>query len=132
MGWYIKLPGTNEQVIFDPTLSPDGEWVVNTYIPSNGTPLTCNAPPATGYTMGLNALTGGGSPIGFFNVGGAAYDGVQLNGTGTPSFLSSGQSSDANAEFLLTQTTSGTPAQPTQTNRQAIVAGQRLYWIQRR
>jgi type IV pilus assembly protein PilY1 len=131
-GWFIQLPGANEQVIFDPTYSPDGEFVVSTYIPAVNTVLSCKVVTATGFSMGLDPLSGGGSPTPFFNVGGTSFDGVQLNGTGTPSFLSSGQASDNNAEFMLTQTSSGTPAAPQQVNRQAIVTGQRLNWIQRR
>ena len=34
---------TQEQVIFNPILSPDGELVVNTYIPAQDSPLSCNA-----------------------------------------------------------------------------------------
>ncbi|MGH8210911.1 MAG: hypothetical protein ACREU6_15230, partial [Steroidobacteraceae bacterium] len=132
MGWYVQLPGTNEQVIFDPTYSPDGEFVVNTYIPSPSSILSCNNTQATGFSMGLDPLSGGGSVTPFFNVGGAGYDGVQLNGTGTPSFLSSGQAADSNAEYLLTQTTGGNPAPPQKINRHVVVTGQRLNWIQRR
>jgi type IV pilus assembly protein PilY1 len=131
-GWYIQLPGTDEQVIFDPTYSPDGEFVVSTFIPAVNSVLSCTVATATGFSMGLDPLTGGGSPTPFFNVGGTSFDGVQLNGTGTPSFLSSGQASDNNAEYMLTQTSSGTPAAPQQVNRNAIVTGQRLNWIQRR
>lgn len=132
MGWYVQLPGTSEQVIFDPTYSPDGEFVVNTYVPSPSSILSCSSTQATGFSMGLDPLTGGGSATPFFNVGGVGYDGVQLNGTGTPSFISSGQPGDNNAEYLLTQTTGGNPAAPQKINRNAIITGQRINWIQRR
>ncbi len=92
-------------MIFDPTYTPDGEFVVNTYIPAVNSVLSCSVSTATGFSMGLNPLTGGGSPTPFFNVGSVSYDGIQLNGTGTPSFLSSGKAADSNAEYLLTQTT---------------------------
>ena len=72
------------------------------------------------------------SPTPFFAINGSmSADGIQLNGTGIPSFLSSGQAADNNAEYLITQTNSG-PAPPTKVNRHVIVAGQRLNWIQRR
>jgi type IV pilus assembly protein PilY1 len=132
MGWYVQLPGTDEQVIFDPTYTPDGEFVVNTFIPSPSTVLSCSVTNATGFSMGLNPLTGGGSPSPFFNVGGVGYDGIQLNGTGTPSFLSSGQAADSNAEYMLTQTSSGTPAPPQKVNRNAIITGQRINWVEKR
>jgi type IV pilus assembly protein PilY1 len=133
MGWYVQLPGTNEQTIFDPVISPDGELVVNTFIPSVDTPLSCSSGLPTGFTMGMEPDTGAGSPTPFFFVNGNLNaDGVQLNGTGIPSFVMSGQSSDGNAEYLLTQSTSGNAAKPTRVNRHAIVTGQRLNWIQRR
>jgi type IV pilus assembly protein PilY1 len=131
-GWFIQLPGVAEQVIFDPTYTPEGELVVNTYVPAVNSLLACNVVQATGFSMGLDPLTGGGSPTPFFNVGGSSYDGIQLNGTGTPSFISSGQVADSNAEYMLTQTTAGTPATPQKVNRNSIVTGQRLNWIQRR
>jgi type IV pilus assembly protein PilY1 len=133
-GWFIALPATNEQVIYDPVISPDGELVVNTYIPVNDSPLTCTTANATGFSMALQPDSGGGSPTPYFTVfsnGNAQVDGVQLNGTGTPSFLSSGQQSDSNAEYMLTQTNSGA-ANPIKINRHSIINGQRLNWTQRR
>jgi type IV pilus assembly protein PilY1 len=142
-GWYMTLPGTQEQVIFNPIINPDGELVVNTFIPAQDSPLSCNtASSGTGFTMGISPGTGGGqnsgtsaSPTGYFQVntnsGVQGQDGIQLNGTGIPWFLSSGQKGDNNTEYLITQTASGA-APPTPTNRHVIVAGKRLNWVQRR
>jgi type IV pilus assembly protein PilY1 len=133
-GWYIALPGASEQIIFDPVISPEGELVVNTLIPVTDSPLTCSPATATGFSMGLAPDTGGESPTPYFTVFGnanAQVDGVQLNGTGTPSFLSSGMKGDNNSDYLLTQTGNGA-ASPQKINRHAIVNGQRLNWIQRR
>jgi type IV pilus assembly protein PilY1 len=130
LGWYMPLPDPDEQVIYDPALSPDGEFVVNTFVPSPSSILSCTVQAASGWSMGLEPDTGAGSPTPFFAVNGTLMaDGVQLNGTGTPSFISSGQAADNNAEYLITQTNSG-PAPPAMLNRQTIVAGQRLNWIQ--
>lgn len=133
-GWYIALPSANEQIIYDPVISPDGELVVNTYIPVNDSPLTCSAAVPSGYSMALQPDSGGGSPTPYFTVyanNNAQADGVQLGGTGTPSFLSSGQQADNNSEYMLTQTTGGA-ANPIKVNRNAIINGQRLNWTQRR
>ena len=82
--------------------------------------------------MGIQPDTGAGSPTPFFAINGSlSADGIQLNGTGIPSFLSSGQAADNNSEYLITQTNGG-PAPPAKVNRHVIVAGQRLNWIQRR
>jgi type IV pilus assembly protein PilY1 len=146
-GWSMALPGTNEQIIFNPVLSPDGELVINTYIPVQDTPLSCTAATAgTGFSMAVQPDTGNGlsndiagktgAAGGYFSVNtnngtSTPVDGIQLNGTGIPWFLSSGQKSDNNAQYLITQTASGA-APPTQTNRHSVVAGKRVNWIQRR
>jgi type IV pilus assembly protein PilY1 len=141
-GWYIALPSTQEQVIFNPILSPDGELVVNTYIPAQDSPLSCNAATSgTGFTMGVAPGTGSGQTsgtpstvAGFFQVntnsGVLGVDGVQLNGTGIPWFLNSGQKGDNNAEYLITQTSSG--AATSGTNSHTLVMGKRVNWVQRR
>jgi hypothetical protein len=58
-------------------------------------------------------------------------DGIQLNGVGAPSFIQDGRTEDADAEYMLTQSANGL-ATPTKVAANAVVAGQRLNWIQRR
>jgi len=145
-GWSMALPGSGEQIIFNPVLSPDGELVVNTFIPVADSPLSCTAASAsTGFSMAVQPDTGNGLSNdvagksgmsgGYFtvNTNGSSIlaDGMQLNGTGIPWFLSSGQKSDHNATYLITQTASGA-AKPTPINNHSIVAGKRLNWVQRR
>ena len=140
-GWYIQLPVSQEQIIFNPVISPDGELIFNTFIPSGDTPLSCATnDQSTGFTMGLDPATGGGTASatgtgGYFSVntnsGLVGADGVQLNGTGIPWFISSGQQADNNSQYLFTQTSNGTAA-PTKTNRHTVVSGKRLNWVQRR
>jgi type IV pilus assembly protein PilY1 len=138
-GWYMNLTTTTtnsvsayEQVIFDPVVNADGLFIVNTYIPAPNSPLQCTPGTPTGWTMALEPDSGSGAPTGgyFVSSGGAAVDGVQLNGVGTPSFISTG-SADNNTEFMLTQNGSGL-ATPTAVQRHSVVAGQRLNWLQRR
>jgi type IV pilus assembly protein PilY1 len=131
MGWYIALPGPQEQIIFDPVLTPDGEFTVNTFIPGSVPLTSCKVAQSTGWSMAVDAQSGGGSPVSFFSIGGSGYDGVQLNGVGIPAFISSGQAADHNSEYMLTQTPNG-PATPTKINRHVIVTGQRVNWIERR
>jgi type IV pilus assembly protein PilY1 len=145
-GWSMALPAQSEQVIFNPVISPDGELVINTYIPVQDSPLSCSAATSgTGFTMAVQPDTGSGlsndvagnaaTTGGYFSVntnsGSTPVDGVQLNGTGIPWFLSSGQKADNNAEYLITQTAGGAAA-PIRTNRHSVVAGKRVNWIQRR
>jgi hypothetical protein len=84
--------------------------------------------------MALNPGTGGGSPLPFFFVANADVqaDGIQLNGTGVPLMVQSGQSADSNAQYLLTQTSNGQPADPVKTNRHTVLTGERLNWVERR
>jgi type IV pilus assembly protein PilY1 len=132
LGWYVQLPVSGEQVIFDPVLSRDGELVVNTFVPPSNSILSCKAAQSTGFSMGLQPDSGGGSATPYFYLNAdLSVDGVQLNGVGIPALLSSGQSGDQNAEYFITQTTGG-PVPPTKVNRHVVVTGQRLNWIQRR
>jgi type IV pilus assembly protein PilY1 len=142
-GWYEALPGAQEQIIFNPVISPDGELVINTFIPSTDSPLSCQAAGiSTGFTLAVMPGSGTADPGGvgsvaqsYFKVnassGTVGADGVQLNGTGIPWFLSSGKPADNNSQYLLTQTGQGA-ATPILTYRHTIVSGKRLNWIQRR
>jgi type IV pilus assembly protein PilY1 len=142
-GWYIQLPGTLEQILSNPVLSPDGELVVNTFIPAQNSPSSCKtADPSTGFSMAVMPGTGSADPGGmgvtvqsYFTVGtghgNTSADAIQLNGTGVPGFLFSGQKADHNAEYLVTQTSKGAAA-PLAVNRHTIVGGKRLNWVQRR
>jgi hypothetical protein len=46
--------------------------------------------------------------------------------------VQSGQSADSNAQYLLTQTSSGQAADPVKTNRHTVLTGERLNWVERR
>ena len=144
MGWWETLPGSggtdptlDEQVIFDPIITSDGELIVNTFIPANTSPLLCQIPVPTGFTMALDPGTGGGSPLPFFVIvnGQINADGIQLNGTGVPLLVQSGQAADQNAQYLFSQTTGGiisNNGNGVRTNHHVIVTGERLNWIERR
>jgi type IV pilus assembly protein PilY1 len=133
MGWFMQLPTTGEQVIFDPIISPDGTLVLNTFVPPGDSPLSCSSGLSTGFTMAMEPDSGTGTPTPFFFINSNLNaDGVQLNGTGIPSLIQSGQSADANAQYLLTQTSAGTSSTPVKTNRHVVVTGLRLNWIERR
>jgi type IV pilus assembly protein PilY1 len=145
-GWSVPLPGNSgdttivngqavavgEQILFDPHITADGELVVNTYIPALDTPLICTPAPPTGFTMAVEPDSGEQSATAYLSVGGQAVSGVQTNGVGVPLEVTSGSPSDHNAEYLITQTSSGQAATPVLVNRHTIVTGQRLSWTQRR
>ena len=92
LGWYLDLPSSTEQIIYNPTL-PSGILMVNTVIPSTIAKFSCTKPStASGWTMALNPATGGAfttSP--FLNIstgaaltsGGSPVAGLAANGAGS-------------------------------------------------
>ncbi len=56
-GWYIDLPGTQEQVIFSPELVAQA-LTVNTIVPASNLPTSCTNQNDTGFTYVVSALTG--------------------------------------------------------------------------
>ncbi len=86
MGWVMNLPGTKEQVIYNPKLIDD-TFTVNTLIPQTTTPLTCGNTPATGFTMSIDIVNGSGDNAPYTDnatgaSGGNVYSGVSQNGAG--------------------------------------------------
>jgi len=57
-GWYLNLPGTQEQVIFSPQLAGSA-FTVNTMVPAQNDPTSCVSTTDTGFTYVVNALSGG-------------------------------------------------------------------------
>jgi type IV pilus assembly protein PilY1 len=138
-GWYLSLPGFNgvswvgasnqtEQVIYSP-IESEGAFIVNTVIPANNSPLTCNAVTASGWTMALNPATGGGFTNSFFsdntgNVISGSISGIALNAVGSPSVVT------ANGKpYLVNQTVSTVPT-INQINPPGGQNGSRLTWLQ--
>jgi type IV pilus assembly protein PilY1 len=136
-GWYMSLPNTNEQIVFNPTLQA-GYFIVNSLIPAVNQVLSCQSTNPSGYTYAINPVTGGGSTTSFFgNPAGTTntttgqnqiVSGEQLNGTGTVSLLTVGGSeSQVPATYLITQTSSGSGASA-QVNPAGNVTTTRLTW----
>ena len=135
-GWYTQLPSTNEQIIYDPFISKiDGSLNFNTYIPATTTLLSCTNGGSQGFSLGMNASTGGGLATPLFDVGGVNYDGVQTNAVGTGTMLNSGTLGGGKNYLITHSTCTGSNCQGlsfTQTNSYTVTTGQRVYWIQKR
>jgi len=110
-GFYLNLPGANEQVIAPPLLV-NGAFLVNTIVPASNSPLNCLAETPTGWTMALDASSGAALPTPFFSDGnnnpltlgnGVVVSGVQFNASGTGTIVVS----PAGATTVVTQTLSG-------------------------
>jgi len=57
-GWFINLPSTQEQVVFNPGLVQQA-FTVNSIVPAVNTPTACTNNTDTGFTYVVNALNGG-------------------------------------------------------------------------
>ncbi|MGH8294045.1 MAG: pilus assembly protein [Steroidobacteraceae bacterium] len=97
-GWYIALPGTNEQVIFN-SLVYQGTLYVNTTVPPVNAVGACTLNTETGDTIAVSAVTGGVVEHLFPGYSDASAAGQQTNGSGTPFVVLAGGSA-----FVLTQT----------------------------
>ena len=92
MGWKLDLPGTAEQVIYNPVQVEDS-FVVNTLIPPVNAILNCSKQLPSGFTMTPDLFNGGGdnAPLSDTkaNTDGSInyYSGVGANGSGTPTEL---------------------------------------------
>jgi type IV pilus assembly protein PilY1 len=139
-GWVVALPGTSEQVIYNPLLYQKA-FIVNTTIPANNSPTNCQVSTDTGDTIAISAATGGVIPGFFKNTTDTNSAGNQTNGTGTPFVVTT-----AGKAFLLTQTLGNLPTQPPNPPIRCIpgsqtcsgqipppgVTGKRLTWVERR
>jgi type IV pilus assembly protein PilY1 len=141
-GWTVALPGASEQIIYSPLLYGKA-FIVNTTIPANNSPTSCQVNTDQGYTIAITAATGGVVPGFFKNTTDTNSAGSQTNGTGTPFVVLTG----GNA-FLLTQTLGGAPDPTTHPNLPVPcvknsslcggpvtppgVTGKRLTWVERR
>jgi hypothetical protein len=131
LGWFTSLPGSNEQIIFNPLADPNtGALVFNTYIPSNASVLSCSQTTALGFSIGMDPGSGAGLPLPLFNVGGTNYDGTQTNAAGTASVINAG-AAGGGKNYLVTHNANGTITF-TQMNNYTVTTGQRVYWTQKR
>lgn len=118
-GWELVLPGTNEQVIYNPILEV-GAFIVNTTIPANNSPTSCTVNNASGWTMALNPGTGGAFTQSFFadasgnyvTINGQVVSGIALDGTGSPTIVTAGPTSTSGTTTTGTSTSvsTGTPS----------------------
>ena len=123
-GWRLALPGTNEQIIYNPVIS-DGVFVVNTAIPATENILTCSSTRQTGYTMALEPDTGGALSKSYFqnytSLHGGAVAGLKFSGVGTATFVATGI-----GRYMVTQTVQGSAAGTPVMNPSG--SGRRLTW----
>jgi len=101
-GFMIALPGTQEQIVFNPLIYQNA-LIVNTTIPAINSPSSCTVAHDTGNTIAINLATGGAlgnSTTGSFfkNTTDTNAAGSLTNGTGTPFIAQAGGNT-----YILTQ-----------------------------
>jgi type IV pilus assembly protein PilY1 len=152
-GWYINLPGTQEQVIYSPELVAQA-LTVNSIVPATNDPTSCVVPTDTGFTYVLSALTGAAFNEVFLPPGEAANPVVntnpayldanaiamQTNATGS-SFISGNSSGTMYLIYETNQASGGSASCPTCSSIQGgtlglnlppNTTGHRLSWVERR
>jgi type IV pilus assembly protein PilY1 len=130
-GWYANLPGTSEQVIFNPVYF-QGALLVDSTVPSPAsyTPTSCSAVADTGFTYAISVANGGIFPSAFPSYGTTVDPiaaGVQTNATGSVYVVKTGEGTTN----LIYQTVSGTPSAQ-QVNIPPNTKSKRLTWVERR
>jgi type IV pilus assembly protein PilY1 len=132
-GWYANLPSSGEQVIFNPVFF-QGAFLVNTIIPANNVPSSCDSRSDTGYTYALSVANGGIFTNIFptFSVNGtlitdAIEAGVKLNAAGSVYVVNTAEGR-ANIVFQnMDNHPGGLPIQPPKN-----IKAKRLTWIEQR
>ncbi|MDB6089134.1 MAG: putative type-4 fimbrial biosis protein precursor [Gammaproteobacteria bacterium] len=81
-GWYVDLPGSAEQIVFNPQLLGSA-FVVNSTVPANNSILSCTTNTDTGFTYAISVMTGGAFTNFFPLYNDTIAAGVQTDATGT-------------------------------------------------
>jgi type IV pilus assembly protein PilY1 len=125
-GWYLDLPGTAEQVVFNPLVVAPA-FVVDSTVPASNIPTSCSISTDTGFTYAISMLSGGA----FTNTFPRFYDtiaaGVQTDATGSPFPVTT----SAGKLFFVYQTFLNDP-DSMQVNLPSNVEISRLTWTQLR
>ena len=150
-GWYLNLPGSQEQIIFSPELVAQA-LTVNSIVPAINSPASCTNNSDTGFTYVLSAMTGGAFNTVFLPpseaanpavAAQAAYQDVhaiamQTNATGS-SFITGNSTGTQYLVFETNQVESGTGANGNNIlggtlglNLPPNTTGRRLSWIELR
>ncbi|HSY46736.1 MAG TPA: PilC/PilY family type IV pilus protein [Steroidobacteraceae bacterium] len=145
-GWYINLPGAQEQVIYSPELVSQA-LTVNTIVPAPNNPTSCASVTDNGFTYVLKALTGAPFNEVFLPPSEAANPTVSGNAAYTdPNAI--GLLTNATGSSFITSNTSGTQYLVYETNQTGAngaltggtlglnlppnTTGRRLSWVERR
>jgi type IV pilus assembly protein PilY1 len=150
-GWYLNLPGTQEQIIYGAELVAQA-LTVNSIVPATNNPTSCTNQSDTGFTYVLSAMTGGAFNQVFLPPSEAANSAVNTNPKYTDTAAIAMQTNATGSSFI-TVNAAGTKFLVYETNQVETgagangndilggalglnlptnTAGRRLTWIERR
>ena len=105
-GWYLNLPGVQEQIIYSPELVAQA-LTVNSIVPAANTPSSCTILSDTGFTYVLSAMTGAPFDEVFLPPSEAQNPNVNTNQAYTDQ-NAIGMLTNATGSSFITQNASGT------------------------
>jgi type IV pilus assembly protein PilY1 len=123
-GWYLNLPGAQEQIIYSPELVSSA-LTVNSIVPAANTPTSCTILSDQGYTYVLSAMTGGAFNEVFLPPSEASNPGVNTN----QAYLDQhaiGMLTNATGSSFITSNSSGTEFLVYETNQAESGSGTNL------
>jgi len=127
-GWYVDLPGSNEQIVFNPIFF-QGAFIVDSSVPANNIPTSCTTNSDTGFTYVLAVGNGGTFTSTFNNRRDAMVNtvGVETDATGSPYVVTTAEQTTN----LIFQTVTGIPGSE-QINLPSNAKATRLTWVELR
>ena len=125
-GWYADLPGTSEQIIYNPILY-NGAFSVNSTVPADNVPTSCSTNLDRGYTYNVSAATGAALPNIYPNNRDVNIAAEETDATGSSYVVTTAEGTTS----LVFQTVSGTPG-TMRVNLPSNTKVKRLTWIERR
>jgi Tfp pilus tip-associated adhesin PilY1 len=146
-GWYMNLPGAQEQIVYSPALVLQA-LTVNSVVPASSSVTSCAPPTDTGFSYVVDAMTGGAFNTVFLPPSVQANSvyatdpkyndttaiAIQTNATGT-SFVTTNGGGTRFLVYETNQVQSGSANLAGGTlglNLPANNVGRRLSWIERR
>jgi type IV pilus assembly protein PilY1 len=99
-GWYINLPGTQEQIVFNPELIAQA-FTVNSIVPAANSPVACTTSADTGFTYVVSAMTGGAFNQVFFPPGQAGNSTISNNPAFTDAHAIAMQTNATGSSFVV-------------------------------
>jgi type IV pilus assembly protein PilY1 len=125
-GWYANLPGSSEQIIYNPVFF-QGAFIVNSTVPANNIATSCTTNLDSGFTYIVSVLNGGVFKNTFPKVNDTIVAGIETDATGSANVVNTIEN-QTNIVYQTVNNDHGAEKFNVPTNTKA----KRLTWIQLR